>query len=471
MLRLLFVDDSMKYLNDMSSLLGRKFEITKATSGRKAFETLKINTFDAVLLDLHLPDISGLEVLSRIHKEIDPYLPVIIVTDYAETENAVLAVKAGADDFIPKSFKSDLLAARLEKALEKRDLGIKARVFKENYDARLDKFIFASEAMKRVNLQLTRIANVDEDVLLIGESGVGKDMIAHEIHARGRRSTKPFVEVPISSLSETLIESELFGHEPWAFTGADRVRIGKLESANGGTLYLPEISSLNEKIQLKLLHFMQYKSISRVGQDARKPEIPLDVRIIFATNLNPEEKVHDGTMRPDFYHRMSQAVLEIPPLRERREDIEPLVRYFIEKHRYLSDNVVCEIEPAAIKYLVENDWDGNVRSVESAVKDSIIRRKSNTLAIEDFALLRRKTIFAKKSRVDGVKSRFEWVDGKLPKVKEAEMEFKRMYYARLLEQAKGNVGKAAAAAGMTPQGLRKVLKQLGLDSKSERGNE
>lgn len=455
----------MKYLNDMSSLLGHKYDIVKAYSGRKALETLRINTVDAVLLDLELPDIHGLEVLHRIHDEIDPYLPVIIVTDHGETENAVRAMKAGADDFIPKSFQTDLLAARLMKALERRELEIKAQVFKENYDAGHDRFVFASDAMKHVNLQAARLANVDQDVLLIGESGVGKDMIAHIIHDRSRRRDKPFVEVPISSLSETLIESELFGHEPWAFTGAERVRIGKFESANGGTLYLPEISSLSEAVQLKLLHFMQYKSISRVGQDARKPEITLDVRIVFATNLDPEDKVVEGSMRSDFYHRISQSVLEIPPLRERREDIEPLVRYFIEKYRYLSENVRCEIDQDALDYLIDDNWEGNVRSMEGAIKDAILKRKGDTLTIEDFVLLRRKTYLAKKIRSGEKRGGFEWVDGKFPKVKEAEAAFKRMYYGQLLEQSQGNISRAAKVAGISPQGLRKVLKQLGLNSK------
>lgn len=199
MLRLLLVDDSMKYLNDMSSLLGKKYEIAKAYSGKKALEILRINTVDAVLLDLELPDIHGLDVLHRIHKEVDPYLPVIIVTDHGETENVVQAMKAGADDFIPKSFQTDLLAARLTKALEKRELEIKAQVFREYYEANHDRFVFVSDAMKRVNLQATRLANVDQDVLLIGESGVGKDMIAHLIHDKSKRGDKPFVEVPISS--------------------------------------------------------------------------------------------------------------------------------------------------------------------------------------------------------------------------------------------------------------------------------
>ncbi|MCL5267090.1 MAG: sigma-54 dependent transcriptional regulator [Bacteroidetes bacterium] len=465
MLRLLIVDDSMKYLNDISSLLSRKYEIVRAHSGKKALEILKISTVDAVLLDLELSDIDGLEVLSRMHNEINPYLPVIIVTDHGEVENAVRAMKAGADDFVPKGFQIELLAARLEKALEKRELEMKTQVLKENYDASHDKFVFASDAMKRVNLEATRLANVDEDVLLIGESGVGKDLIAHLIHEKSRRNNKPFVEVPISSLSETLIESELFGHEPWAFTGADRVRIGKFESANGGTIYLPEISSLRKTVQVKLLHFMQYKSISRVGQDARKPEIPLEVRIIFATNIDPEDKVVNGSMRADFYHRITQAVIEIPPLRERREDIEPLVRYFLEKYKYLSDGVRCEISQDAVSFLNNHEWDGNVRSMEGAVKDAVLKRKGNILTLEDFVLLRRKSSLAKRLHTDVTQSKFTWSDAQLPKLKEAEIEFKRAYYKTLLEQSQGNVATAAKRAGISPQGLRKTLKQLGLDSK------
>ncbi|MCL4539307.1 MAG: sigma-54 dependent transcriptional regulator [Bacteroidetes bacterium] len=463
MLKLLIVDDSMKYLNDIGSLLSKKYEVVKANSGKRALEILKISTVDAVLLDLELPDIDGLEVLSRIHAEVSPYLPIMMVTDHGEAENAVRAIKAGADDFVPKGFNIELLAAKLEKALEKRELEIRAQVFKENYDASHDKFIFASDAMKRVNLEAARLANVDEDVLLIGESGVGKDLIAHLIHEKSRRNDKPFVEVPIPSLNETLIESELFGHEAGAFTGADRVKIGKFESANGGTIYLPEISSLREAVQLKLLHFMQYKSISRVGQDARKPEISLEVRVIFATNLDPEDKVVDGSMRADFYHRIMQAVIEIPPLRERREDIEPLVRYFLDKYKYLSDGKRCEIDPDALVFLLDQHWDGNVRSVESAVKDAVIKRKGDTLKVEDFVLLRRKSSLSKRMRSGVVRPRHEWPDGQIPKLKEAEIEFKRTYYKALLEQSDGNISRVAKKAGMSPQGLRKTLKQLGIE--------
>jgi DNA-binding NtrC family response regulator len=327
--RLLIVDDSIAFLNDLKELFTDAFDVSTASNGQEALDILKRERFSAILLDINLPDLKGTEVLKIVHSEIDPYLPVIIITDYDDVNNVIEAMRHGASDFIPKDINLNVLASKIRKALERRELHLNLDALRNEYLEKQDSFVFVSDAMKKLNYEITRLANLRVDVLLVGETGVGKDIIASQIYLRSNRFEKPFIPVPIRSLSDTLIESELFGHEKGAFSGADRLKVGKFEAADKGIVYIPEISNLSETIQLKLLQFMQYKTISRVGQDPTKSDIRLDVWLIMATNEHLVDLVAQGKIREDFYHRISGVMLEIPPLRERREDIKPLTDYFI----------------------------------------------------------------------------------------------------------------------------------------------
>ena len=457
--KLLIVDDDTSFLNDVESLLRDSYSIVKANCGKKSLEHLKVHTVDAVLLDLHMPDMSGLEVLKFIHEDIDPYLPVIIVTDHSQSENAVNAMRNGAYDFIPKGFNRDVLAAKIFKALERRKLEMEAQLLRDGYAASHDKFVFASAIMKSVHLQISKLANVNENVLLVGDTGVGKDVIAFEIHNRSSRRARPFVDVSIKAYNETLIESELFGHEKGAFTGADKVRIGKFEAANGGTIYIPEISTLGENVQTKLLKFMQYKSFERVGLDARKPEIKVDVRIIMATNENLEKLVEEGEMRSDFYFRIVQNKVAIPPLRERVDEIEVLAKYFIGKHCGLTGGEQCTLPAESLELLKGYKWPGNVRELEGMIKTAMIYSEDGILSPKCFTGLQNKLN-------DGVDSSglHSLLGPKFPKWRVADLSFKKAYYSELLQLSDGNITKAAKLAGMSPQGLRKTLKQLGMTS-------
>ncbi len=455
--RLLLVDDSVTFLRDAKSILQTRFEVIEANSGKKALDILKNQRVSAVLLDLKMPDMNGIEVMKHIHKEIDPHLAVIIVTDSREVENAVEAMREGAYDFITKEFDINLLSARITKALERRSIEIQNEILKDKISSIRDEFIFKSEAMKKTNFEIQRVAMHDFDVILIGETGVGKDLIAYEIHKRSSRRDKPYVEIPLGMMDSQILGSELFGHVKGAFTDAKTDRIGKIEAADGGTIYLPEISALSTDLQLKLLGFIQYKTISRLGEDGRNPLRKVDVRLIFASNEHDlMDLVLKGRMREDFYHRITSVRVEIPPLRDRREDIGLLAEYFLKKEKGNSKNISRE----AIRLLESYHWPGNVRELRNVIVNALIRADGEELKPEHIA----PWIGYSVSSADGMRAKEKDRRVKLLKYTHAEESFRKEYFSKLLLQAGGDMMKAARIAGMTPQGIRKALRAIGLDS-------
>ena len=453
--KLLLIDDNSAFLSDVESLLRDRFQIVKATLGRRGVELARTEGVAAVLLDLRMPDMDGLQVLEALHRDVDPYLPVIFVTDHADAENAVQAMRLGAYDFISKSFNRDVLCAKILKALERRTLEISVRALQTSFADHHDRFVFASEAMKRVHFELTRLANVGFDVLITGETGVGKDLCAFEIHQRSPRRDRPFIPLAMRSLSETIIESELFGHEKGSFSGADKKRVGKLEAANGGTLYIPEVSSLTETVQLKLLQFMQYKSIARVGQDSRQPDTRLDVRVIMATNESLEEQVKKGKMRADFYHRISGVKLMVPPLRMRREDIALLSDYFLQKYDQVGDVKGHTLSPEVIHAMYAYQWPGNVRELENTIKGALAYSSGPELTLAGFPVLTDRVRDEGHCRVC-MSTRYQ----NLPPYEDVILQLKEGYFDELLNRVGGSIPRAAEVAGLSAQGLRKLLKGM-----------
>ncbi len=455
--KLLVIDDNVDFLNDVESLLHDRYTVIKAPSGSRGLALVESEPVAAVLLDLKMPDIHGFEVLKRIHGEIDPHLPVIIVTDIQDVSAAVEAMKHGAYDFIPKSFNLDLLTAKILKALERRTLEIRVGAMTSAQAEQYDRLVFVSSPMQKINFEITRLANLDFTVLIVGETGAGKDLTAFELHRRGPRRDRPYIPVPMKTYSETIIESELFGHEKGAFSGADKAKVGKLEAANGGSIYIPEVSSLSEPLQLKLLQFMQYKTISRVGQDPRKPERRLDVRIIMATNEKLEDLVKSGKMREDFYHRISGVRLSIPPLRERPEDIEPLAEYFLRKFVMGFEGLEYSFDPEVMPAFRAYRWPGNVRELENVIKNAIAYSSSGRLTLADFPHLH-----DPHTDTDPCRACMATRYVSMPHYEEVETSLKRAYFEEVLRRAGNNVAKAAAMAGLTPQGFRKVIGSLGI---------
>lgn len=456
--RLLIVDDSIAFLNDLKELFTDTFDVSTAMNGQEAIDNLRRERFSAVLLDLDLPDIKGTEVLKIIHSEIDPYLPVIIITDYDDARNVIDTMHHGASDFIPKDVNIDVLAAKIKKALDRRQLSLNVDALRKEYFEKQGSFIFASGEMKKLNYEITRLAKLDIDILLVGETGVGKDIIASQIYLRSNRFEKPFLPVPIRSLSDTLIESELFGHEKGSFSGADRHKVGKFEAADKGIVYIPEISNLSENIQLKLLQFMQYKTISRVGQDPAKAETRLDVWLIMATNENLLDLVGQGKIREDFYHRITGVTLNIPPLRERRGDIRPLTDYFINKYACLHPANNCKISPEALNIFYNYDWPGNVRELSNAIKNAIVYTHNTILTPDDFPNILN-ALAGKKPQTNMF---VPLGTQEIPKFRDAEWEFKKMYFERLWNETGNDIKKISELSGLTPQAVRRILKQLQL---------
>lgn len=450
--KLLIIDDNVSFLSDVEALLEDRYTVLKASTAGAGLEILKSEQISAVLLDLELPDLFGTEVLRIIHEDIEPHMPVIIVTDHTEIENAVEAMRRGAYDFLPKNFNRELLTEKIHKALERRSLELRVNALQNSIQDQQNKFICVSEKMKKVNYEMTRMAMMNFDILLSGETGAGKDTIAYELHHRSPRRDKPFISISMKSLSETLIESELFGHEKGAFSGADKSKIGKFEAAHGGTVYIPEISSLTESVQLKLLHFLQYKSLTRVGQDPRKPEIKVDVRVIMATNENLQKVVAMGRLREDFYFRIAGVMLAIPPLRERIEDIEPIARYVLRRHTPQINGDQYSFAPEVGELLKKYSWPGNVRELENAVKNALAYSDGFVLTAEHFP-----NLHARKPMMLSDASELP-----LGEYKEAERIFRGDYCKKILRQAGGSIPQAAKLAGMTPQGFRKILVKLDL---------
>lgn len=333
-----------------------------------------------------------------------------------------------------------------------------------------DNFVYRSSIMKQLYFEIKRCARLANSVLLVGESGVGKDKVAFEIHRLSPRKNKPYLCVPIHSLSDTLIESELFGYEKGAFSGADHSKAGRFEATDGGTIYLPEISELSESIQLKLLYFLQYRSVTRIGQSPYKPAKEINVRLVFATNENIENLVEQGKIRTDFYHRINIIKLEIPPLRNRIEDIEPLTKYFVDKFANQFFQAKIKIDPSVYKFLQNHDWPGNIRELENIIERVLISigdrvfesTDQANLTVDDFSniFIRNGNNVTNSNEISLLLDSNE----KLLDYKTAQLNFKKEYFTTLLHKAKGNIRIASKISNLTPQGLRKILKQNNINN-------
>lgn len=336
-------------------------------------------------------------------------------------------------------------------------------------------FIVCGRATEAIYETMKKYALYADTILLIGETGVGKDLIAWELHRLGKRSDRPYIPVPLTALSETLLESELFGHEKGSFTGADRDKTGIFEAADGGVLYFPEISELPEQVQIKLLHFIQYRTFRRVGHHPRKPEIRVDVCLIFATNEDPEECVRRKKIRNDFYYRINKHQIVIPPVRNRRDEIAVLARHFVCLHGQLMFEKEIDISPGALELLRGYDWPGNVRELEHVIQQILINFSGDFLNGNTEAKISGDhvslTLYPngsslKSSFKNGNPHPIHWLFSNkidLPAYNEVKTEMKRLYFTKLLEHTGDNLREAAEKAGITERGLRKIMKEIGVN--------
>lgn len=440
---LLVIDDDQSMLKTYKSLLKNIYNLTLVDNGPEALEQVKAHDFALVILDLKMPGMDGQEVLQKI-KEFDKNIEVIMLTAVRDIKSAVQAIKLGAYDYATKPFEAEELLTLLEKALEKRSLVRENSYLRQVLEEKCAYFDLIGKAasMQKVFVMIDKIAATDSTVLITGESGTGKELVAHAIHKKSPRANKPFVVVNCAALPEALIESELFGYERGAFTGALERKEGKFELADGGTIFLDEIGCLKAPLQAKLLRVLQDNVIERLGG---KNPLQVDVRVIAATNLNLEDSIKKGEFREDLFYRLNIIRVHLPPLRERMEDLPLLANFFLAKFCKEFNKKVHSITADAFKLLAAYHWPGNVRELQNLLERAVVLLDNKDhLSVEDLPLEKTPGVNVNQS------------------LKEAQNEFDRGYITAALKDAGSNQTKAAEKLGIHRTTLISKMKELGL---------
>jgi len=447
-LKALLIDDDKKFCHTFQALAEATFDLTIVHSGREGLEALNKSTPHVVLLDLKLgKGMNGIEVLKRI-KRCQPDLPVIMITDYAEVDSAVEAMKLGALHYMSKSPKIEELKLIIERQLEQVNWRL---LYQEATADRFDQIVAESPVMKSVLRQLDQVAKIDSTIIIQGESGTGKEIMAREVHRRSQRSARPFVPINCSTLPATLFESEFFGHEKGAFTGADSQKKGKLELADQGTIFLDEIGDLPMESQAKILRSIEDKCFQRLGGTEIQA---VDVRILAATNKDLLQLTKERSFREDLFHRLNVITIQLPPLRERPEDIPRLVELFLQRYAREMSRPVPELTPAAMTKLQHHSWPGNIRDLRNFI-ERLVAFHTGEAPIDDHDI-----IFPTNDQPFQFPAHL--LDQPYETAKTGLIEdFKRVYFKRALQKHDGNITAAAKECGLNRATLHKILKELG----------
>jgi DNA-binding NtrC family response regulator len=451
---ILVVDDDAGLRESFRLILEENYDLLEAVDGRQAIETVRTSEVDLVLLDIRLPEMDGIEVLERI-KGLDEQVEVILVTAVKTVRTAVAAMKLGAFDYITKPFEEDDLLSVVRRALEKRSLEREV-VFLRSELAQRHEFgeIVGHHAeMQKLFRLIAQVARTSTTVLITGESGTGKELIARAIHRQGPRRDKPFVAVNPAALSETLLESELFGHEKGSFTGAFQRKLGKLEMAQGGTLFLDEIGTLKPELQSKLLRVLQEREIERVGGTRT---IRIDVRVIAATNVDLKAAVASQSFREDLYYRLNVLPITVPPLRDRRDDIPLLVEHFVRRYNAEMNKHIEGLSPEAMTVLGEYPWPGNVRELQNIIERLVGLVDTPVIGVNDLPLdllLPDSTMRLRQAET-------------LP-LRQATEEFERQIVLRVLERVRWNRSEAARILGIHRNSLKTMLTRWDLGGRAD----
>mgnify|MGYP005838214603 CR=1 FL=1 len=379
---ILIVEDEEAQRSLLAGLLRKEgYGVEEAGNGAGAFEQFRAKTIDLALLDVKLPDMDGLSLLKGL-KEINPEVEVIMITAFGSIENAVSALKSGASEYLTKPIDLDDLLFKIKKIEDKMYLVHENRVLKETLKDKLksEEFIYSSEKMNEVVSLITRIAKTDSTCIVEGESGVGKEVVVNLVHQLSERRNQPLVKVNCAAIPDTLLESELFGYEKGAFTGAFQRKMGKFELAHKGTIFLDEISDVTPVLQAKLLRVIQEREVERLG--GLHPT-KVDVRIIVATNKNIEEEVKKGSFREDLYYRLNVVKILVPPLRERKDDIPLLLDFFVKKYSGRYKKNIQGFTREARDQLIKHDYPGNVRELENMVERAVVLSRADYITMED----------------------------------------------------------------------------------------
>ena len=438
--KILVVDDDSNVLEVIKmSLESKNYKVIATTEEEHALEAVREQAFDLSIIDLQLTNLSGISLMEAVH-QISPDVPVIILTAYGSIESTVEAMKKGAYGYLTKPFDHHKLLFQVEKALENRRLTSEIKRLKgflnEQYD--FANIVAKSEKMKMVLMQVSLVAKTESTVYIHGESGTGKELIAKALHLGSSRKEKPFIAINCAALTETLLESELFGYEKGSFTGALQSKKGLFLQADGGTLFLDEIASMSSALQAKMLRGLQEQQFYPVGG---KEPVEVDVRFIIATNKDLQKEVKEGRFREDLFYRIHVIPINLPTLRERKEDIPPLVDQFIKRFSEKMGKEVKNLTPSAMQKLMLYDWPGNIRELENTIEFAMVMTQQDVITEE---LILSSCVLSSE---------------KLKPLSEAKADFERSYISNILELTKGNISRAAELAGRYRADFYNILKK------------
>jgi len=445
-IHILIIDDEKSQRDILRDILqDAGYRIILAEDGQVAVENLQKFSFDMVLTDLKMPGYDGFEVLEKV-KSFDETIPVIIMTAFGTIPSAVNAIKNGAYDYLTKPFEKDELIITIQRAEEKRRLAVENRALKKQLN--LNKFnglVGNSKRMQDIYQLIEKVKDFDATILISGESGTGKELAARACHFNGKRKEKPFIAVNCAAIPDTLIESELFGYEKGAFSGADRSYAGRFEQAQNGTIFLDEIGAMKLDMQTHLLRVLQERKIQRLGSTK---SIELNVRVIAASNENLMQKVENGAFRLDLFHRIAVIPIEMPPLREHKEDIAILVNYFLEKFALQYDKNIMSIDNSALKKLMQYNYPGNVRELENIIEKAVIFCETEKITEQDI------------QTGEGNSPLSEATD------KASLPDFEKQMIISAMNKNNGSIKKSAAELGISYKTLQYRIKKFKIDKNS-----
>jgi len=447
---ILVIDDEAAQRDVLTGYLKKKgYKIFSASSGKEGIETARTNSVDIILSDFKMPDLNGIEVLENV-KKLNPEISFVIVTAYGTVENAVKAMRLGAFDYISKPVDLDELDLMIERIIEHKNLKSENQLLKTQLQEKykISSIVSQSQKMEEVINVAARVADSKANVLITGENGTGKEVLAKAIHYISPRKDSAFVAVNVPALTETLLESELFGHEKGAFTSADKMKKGRFEIAHGGTIFLDEVGDIPQSIQVKLLRVLQEHQFERVGGTEK---IEIDVRIIAATNKELEQKIKDGTFREDLYYRLNVVSIKIPPLRERKEDIVPMIENFIEKYCKENNKVTLDISKEAADVLMKYNYPGNVRELENIIERAVVLTRGKVITLNDLPM-----------NIKGFKEEKTLAALSEGTLTEQVEELEKQLIFDALQESAGNQTKAGKLLGLTERNLRYKLKKYNI---------